>query len=190
MKREQEIKQRIGEKRFLHTKRVTEEAVKLARRWNVNEEQAKLAGFYHDCMKIRDPKKLFQACDTLNLEITPEMKDSPQIIHSYLGALAAEKYYGVEDEEVLHAIAVHTTGEEDMSDLDKVIFLADYIEPGRDFPGVDKARKLAYESLDEGVLFALEHTLSFLLEDGALIALTTVKARNFYRKKVDNERVL
>ncbi|MDO5713632.1 MAG: bis(5'-nucleosyl)-tetraphosphatase (symmetrical) YqeK [Tissierellia bacterium] len=185
MNTEKDIIQRIGEKRFQHTRRVVEEAVRLARFWGADEKQARLAAYYHDCMKIRDKKLLFQACKDLGLELTQELKDSPEIIHGPLGALAARKYYGIKDEEVLHAIAIHTIGEEDMSVLDKIIYLADYIEPMRNFPGVEKARKLAYTSLDEAMVYALEHTISFLLDNKQVIALSTLKARNFYRKKVN-----
>lgn len=176
-----EVKARIGEKRFAHTLRVEEEAASLAKRWGADVEKARTAGFFHDCMKIRDRKKLFQKARELGLELTEEYRMSPKVVHGPLGALAAKEYYGIEDPEILNAIARHTMGAPNMTLLDKIIFLADYIEPGRDFPGVEEARKLAYEDLDQGVLFALEETLRHLLDEGEIIAETTVKARNYLR---------
>lgn len=177
------IEERIGKRRMEHTLRVVETAQKLAKHYGVDLEKAKIAAFFHDCAKIRDQEKLFQTSDKYGLSLSKEMRAAPQIIHSYLGAIIAEKEYNVQEEDILNAIRYHTTGREHMSDLEKIIFLADYIEPGRDFPGVEKARELAAKDLDEAMSYCLTHTISFLLENNGVIALDTVKARNYLLEK-------
>ena len=110
------------------------------------------------------------------------MKRAPQIIHSHLGRVMAKNLYGIDDEDILNAISYHTTGRPNMSDLEKIIFLADYIEPMRNFDGVDVARKLAKKDLDSTMYFALNNTLKFLVEKDKYIVVETVLARNFYEE--------
>ena len=149
---ESEICERIGEKRYLHTIRVRDVAIDLANIYGVD------------------------------LLITEEMKRAPQIIHSHLGRVMAKNLYGIDDEDILNAISYHTTGRPNMSDLEKIIFLADYIEPMRNFDGVDVARKLAKKDLDSAMYFALNNTLKFLVEKDKYIVVETVLARNFYEE--------
>lgn len=179
---EKEIEDRIGEKRFLHTKRVEEVALELAKIHGVDQEKAEIAGFLHDCAKIRDKDELLKAAKENKLLLTKEMQKAPQIIHSHLGAVFAEEVYGIEDREILNAIKYHTTGRANMTDLEKIIFLADYIEPKRNFDGVEKARELAKKDLDSAMYFALNNTLKFLVEKDSYIVLETVKARNYYKE--------
>lgn len=181
-KYEKEIRDRIGEKRFLHTLRVRDTAIELAKIHGVDQESAEVAGFLHDCAKIRDHEELIKAAKKSGLLLTKEMIKAPQIIHSYLGALFARDLYGIEDEDILNAITYHTTGRANMSDLEKIIFLADYIEPMRNFDGVEKARELARKDLDEAMYFALNNTLKFLVDHDTYIVPTTVTARNYYKE--------
>lgn len=181
-KYEKEIRDRIGEKRFLHTLRVRDTAIELAKIHGVDQEKAEVAGFLHDCAKIRDHEELIKAAKKSGLLLTKEMQKAPQIIHSYLGALYARDLYGIEDEDILNAITYHTTGRANMADLEKIIFLADYIEPMRNFDGVEKARQLAKKDLDEAMYFALNNTLNFLVKHDTYIVPTTVTARNYYKE--------
>ena len=181
-KYENEIRERIGEKRFLHTIRVKDTAIKLAKIHDVDVEKAEIAGFLHDCAKIRDKKDLIKKAKENHLLLTKEMMKAPQIIHSYLGALFAREFYGIDDEDILNAITYHTTGRANMSDLEKIIFLADYIEPLRNFDGVERARELANKDLDAAMYFALNNTLKFLVERDNYIVVETVLARNYYKE--------
>lgn len=181
-KYEKEIRDRIGEKRFLHTLRVRDTALELAKIYEVDQEKAEVAGFLHDCAKIRDHDELIKAAKEAGLLLTKEMIKAPQIIHSYLGAIYARDLYGIEDEDILNAITYHTTGRENMSDLEKIIFLADYIEPMRNFDGVERARQLAKNDLDTAMYFALNNTLKFLVDHDTYIVPTTVTARNYYKE--------
>lgn len=181
-KYEKEIRNRIGEKRFLHTIRVKDTAIKLAKIHDVDVEKAEVAGFLHDCAKIKDKEELMKEAKKNNLLLTKEMMKAPQIIHSYLGALFAREFYGIDDEDILNAITYHTTGRANMSDLEKIIFLADYIEPMRNFDGVERARELANKDLDAAMYFALNNTLKFLVDHDTYIVLETIIARNFYKE--------
>lgn len=181
-KYEKEIRGRIGEKRFLHTLRVRDTALELAKIYEVDQEKAEVAGFLHDCAKIRDHDELIKAAKEAGLLLTKEMIKAPQIIHSYLGAIYARDLYGIEDEDILNAITYHTTGRANMSDLEKIIFLADYIEPMRNFDGVERARQLAKNDLDTAMYFALNNTLKFLVDHDTYIVPTTVTARNYYKE--------
>ena len=100
-------------------------------------------------------------------------------MHAPLGAEIASKEYGVDDVEILDSIRFHTTGRENMGILEKVIFLADYIEPGRNFPGVEEIREQAFEDIDSAMTMALDKSLKFVISKGALIHPLTVKARNY-----------
>ncbi len=173
-----DMRETIGEKRYAHTERVEEMAVRLASRHGVDVEKARIAAHYHDCMKIKDRDLLFQKAEELGLSLTDELKRSPELIHAPLGALAAEKFYGVTDEEILTAIAEHTTGSATMSSLSKVLYLADMVEEGRTFPGVEKIREAAFRDLDEAMRLGLSHTLRFLLDKSLPIALDSVRCYN------------
>lgn len=180
-----EIKQRIGEKRFLHTLRVKDTCVKLAKYYSVDINKAAVAGFLHDCAKIRDINLLKQEAKKFGLKMNLEFERAPQIIHSYLGAIFAEKFYNIKDEDILNAIKFHTTGRENMSDLEKITFLADSIEPMRNFDGVVELRKLSKKDLNQAMYFSLNNTLKMLIEKNSYIVIETVLARNFYREMVD-----
>lgn len=183
-----DILNRIGEKRYNHTIRVRDTAVELAKIYNVDLEKAYVAGMLHDCAKIRDEKELIEVSFDYGLNLTDDMEKAPQIIHSFLGAIISEKKYGIEDEDILNAIRFHTTGRENMSDLEKIVFLADYIEPMRNFSGVDKARKLACEDLNKAMMYSLNNTILFLCNKDEYIALNTIKARN-YILEIENEKI-
>ena len=104
---------------------------------------------------------------------------SPQVLHGFVGAIVAKEKFGIEDEMVLDAVKYHTLAKKDMSTLEKIIYIADYIEPGRDFPGVEELREITREDLDKGVLKGLENTILFVIKQGNLIHPLTIEARNF-----------
>lgn len=172
----EKLKDAIGERRFLHTLGVMEMAAKLARKYGVDEDKARTAALYHDCAKFSDRNQLLEEAKKRGLNLDGHMRASPELIHAPLGAIIAREDYGITDHEVLEAIRCHTTGKEGMSKLDKIIYLADFIEPQRNFPGVDEARRLAEQSLDEALAFSLEHTINYLKAQGAAIAPATIKA--------------
>lgn len=173
---EQDLSKRLSNKRFIHTLGVVEAARSLARQYRVNEDDAQLAALLHDCGKelplqeMQDLVKDFH-CDE-------EMFSNGALLHGLAGMVLAQSYYGITNPNVLEAIRVHTTGKPNMSELDKIIFLADYIEKNRVFPGVDRIRYAAQQSLNEGVLAGYDMTIRYLLEQGLSIYALTILGRN------------
>ena len=133
----------------------------------------------HDCAKYNEDKylKLYGQ----NLE--SYQKEFRDVLHSFLGAEVAKKVYNINDKQVLDAIRFHTTGKANMTDFEKIIYLADAIEPKRNYPEVDKVRNLSKRGLDEALLFSLDHNLEFIISKEALIHPLTIEARNFLIKE-------
>ena len=171
----------IGEKRYKHSLRVMECAERLSEGKKVDKEKVKIAALLHDCAKYNEAKYMKE----LNIynfdEIDPD--SSKSVVHSFLGAEVAKKVYNVRDEEILKAIKYHTTGNENMSLLEKIVFLADAIEEKRSYPGVEEIRKKASKNLDLGVLECLNHNIRYLIDMDAFIDPLTFKARNYLIKE-------
>lgn len=167
----------IGSKRFKHSKRVMETALKLNK--NVEDDLVKSAAILHDCAKYNEDKylKLFAA------NISSETINYKSVLHSFLGAEVAKKVYNIDNEQVLDAIRYHTTGKENMSELEKIIYLADAIEPERSYPGVDELRDLAKKDIDQAVLSSLSHNIIFLTNKQSLIHPLTISAYNYLIKE-------
>ncbi len=173
------LKEDIGIKRYEHSLRVMETSIELAKRYNSSIEKAAVAGLLHDCGKLKGETNLLKVCSDFGIILDGMTKINSELIHSVLGAAIAEKEYGIKDEEVLKAIKYHTTGRENMSLLEKIVYIADLIEPGRSFEGVDKLRKLALEDLDRCLIYSLDNTLKFLIENKKIIHIDSIKARNY-----------
>ncbi|MGG7176763.1 bis(5'-nucleosyl)-tetraphosphatase (symmetrical) YqeK [Clostridium paraputrificum] len=173
------IKKNLNDSRFMHTLGVVSIAKKLARIHGVSEEKAELSALCHDIaknMRIEEMEKLMLQN---NVVLTEDEKKSPQLWHSILAPIVAKSELNVDDEEILEATRWHTTGKEDMTKLEKIIYISDMIEPSRVYPGVDEIREETIKNLDGGVLLGLTHTIEFLLKQEALIDLNTIKARNY-----------
>lgn len=167
----------IGHKRFNHCKRVMETALNLNK--NQDEDLIKTAAVLHDCAKYNEDKYL----NLYGGNIKRSDYIYKSVIHSFLGAEVAEKVYNINNEEVLNAIRYHTTGRENMSELEKIIYISDAIEPERFYPGVDDLRKLAKIDLDQAVFESLSHNIIFLTNKKSLIHPLTIKAYNYYIKE-------
>ncbi len=167
----------IGEKRFKHSLRVAETAVKLADNYGLDPKKAYLAGLIHDCAKYNEEAYIKKY--NIDFSIYPVSSIKDPVLHSFLGAEVAKKVYNIYDGDVLKAIEYHTTGRPDMSDLEKIIFIADAIEPARDFEGIEKIRKLAFENLNKAMLNLLDSNIIFLIGKKALINPLSFEARNY-----------
>ena len=171
------VSQWMGKKRFKHTLGVVESATQLAKLYNVDVEKARLAALLHDCAK---EIPLLEMRDLVaDLPCDQDMLHSGALLHGLAGMVLANTQYGVTNPDILEAIRVHTTGKENMSKLDKIIFLADYIEPNRKFPGVNDIRLAAEQSLDAGVLCGFDMTIRHLIDSGDSIYPLTILSRNF-----------
>lgn len=157
------IKDVMTKSRYEHTLGVEFTAASLAMRYEVDIEKAELAGLLHDCAKCIDSEDTLDECKKYNIELTDVEKRNPFLIHSKLGAVHAKKLYGVDDEDIISAIRFHTTGKPDMTMLEKIIFIADYIEPGRDkAPNLKEIRKMSFMDIDEAMYMILKDTLDYL----------------------------
>lgn len=168
----------IGQARFEHCYRVMKESVRLAKLYGVDEKKAAIAGLLHDCGRLLDKSKLYDLATKVGIISENNVKNTRALLHAELGYYIAKEKYNILDEDVLNAIKYHTTGNVDMSDLDKIVFIADYIEPQRSFDGVKYARELANKNLDEALLFALDSTLKYIIDNKGYIDLRTIDTRN------------
>lgn len=150
-------------KRFEHTRGVEYTSAALAMRYDAPLEDALVAGLLHDCAKCLEDQKLLSICEKHHLGITEAERENPFLLHSKAGAYLAEHKYGVRNPDILNAIRNHTTGRKGMSLLEKIILVADYIEPGRkEAENLTYIRRLAFEDLDEALIKILEDTLVYL----------------------------
>lgn len=166
-------------KRFAHCLGVMDTAILLAKRFQVNEEQAAIAGLLHDCAREFATENLIAECEKRHLYITDIDRQLPILMHAPLGTAIAKEKYDVHDTAILKAIAAHTVGGANMSTLDKVIYLADMIEPHRSFEGLDELRNMAMtKDLDDVMISAFNHSILFIMRKGHTIHPYTVAARN------------
>ena len=183
-----ELESELAYGRFVHTLNVANTAACLAMSYGFDIDKAETAGLLHDCAKCMNLGKMLKICEKAGLELSEIEKGSGSLLHSKAGAELAQFKYGIKDEDILNAIRYHTTGRPGMSLLEKIIFTADYIEPGRDSaPNLPVVRKLAFESIDDCVLQILKDTLSYLDTTGAEVDPMTQKTYEYYRR-CDEER--
>ncbi len=175
------LKKKLDKDRFRHTMGVMYTAAALAMAHGCDLDKAIYAGLLHDCAKcIPNDEKLHQ-CIKYGIEITPAEQKSPFLLHAKLGAFFAREKYGIADPEILHAIQVHTTGAPGMNLLDKIIYIADYMEPNRDkAPDLSEVRGLAFQNLDDAMLLILEHTLAYLREGKGEIDPMTMRTYEYF----------
>lgn len=180
----QAVSSQMPVKRWEHTKGVMETAVILANRFGADPVKAELAAILHDVAKYWPVQKLQQMMveHALSEEL---LRYDKQLWHAEVGAFVAEHEYGVTDTDVLNAIRYHTSGRVGMTLLDKVVCLADYMEPGRDFPGVNNIRELANHSLEEALAAGFDSTIGHLLSRRQIIFPLTVLARNDLIKQLE-----
>ncbi|MCY8465088.1 bis(5'-nucleosyl)-tetraphosphatase (symmetrical) YqeK [Bacillus atrophaeus] len=171
------VKQQLTEHRYIHTIGVMNTAIELAERFGADSKKAETAAIFHDYAKFRPKEEMKQIIIRENM---PEhlLSYNPELWHAPVGAYLAEKEAGITDGEVLDAIRFHTSGRPDMTLLDKVIYVADYIEPGRKFPGVDDVRELAETDLNQALIQSLKNTMIFLMKKNQPVSPDTFATYN------------
>ena len=177
-----EMKKVLSNSRYHHSLGVEEECCKLALAHGEDIEKAGIAGLLHDCAKYLSGEEILRECERYQINITDAERSLPgQLLHSKLGAVYAKEKYGVFDEDILKAIEFHTTGRPAMSRLEKILFIADYIEPNRpDIPNIDYIREVANEDLDKTISIITNQTLEYLKIMGFLIDPTTKEKYDYY----------
>ena len=171
----------IRAKRVPHVMGVEEEAVRLAERWGGDEGMARRAAILHDCTKYLELDDQLRLCRQYGVELDELEQQAVKLLHAKTGACIARDIFG-EPDEVYQAIFWHTTAKADMTLLEKIIYIADYIEPNRDFEGVEELRRLAYEDLDRALLLGVETTIQEMRDRRLPIHTNTLRARDWLRE--------
>lgn len=154
-------------KRFAHTLGVEFTAAALAMRYQADVTDAQIAGLLHDCAKCLTDEKRVSICEKHQIPMTDIERRNPFLLHAKVGEYLAREKYGITNPDILNAIRFHTTGRENMSLLERIVFVADYIEPGRrQAPNLTEIRQLVFTDLDAAMLKILEDTLSYLRATG------------------------
>lgn len=172
----------VKQKRVPHIRGTEEEAVRLAKRWGADETLARRAGILHDCTKYLELESQLAICRRYGVELDELEQVAVKLLHSKTGACIARHVFG-EPDEVFNAIFWHTTAKDDMTTLEKILYIADYIEPNRDFDGVERLRALAYEDLDKALLLGVETTIEEMEERRLPIHHKTLLARQWLRDR-------
>ena len=167
----------LKHKRIPHVLGTEQEAIRLAERYGADVEKARVAALLHDCTKRLDMEEQLALCRQYGIRLDALEQQALKLLHAKTGAAIARDVFGVDDE-IYRAIWWHTTGHAHMTLLEKIIYLADYIEPSRDFPGVDKLRSVCYKDLDEGLLLGLEMTIEEMTSMGNPVHHATIEARD------------
>ncbi len=177
------LKKVLDRERYEHTKGVMYTAACLAMAYGYEMEKAMLAGLLHDCAKCIPNSEKIKLCEKNRIFVTEIELENPYLLHAKLGAFFAETVYGITDPDIQHAILVHTTGEPDMGILDKIIYIADYIEPKREkAPNLSKIRELAFRDLNACMAEILYDTLNYLSEKKGSTDPNTQLSYEFYKK--------
>ena len=169
--------------RVAHVLGCRDAAVELARCWGADPTDAARAGILHDITKALDGPLQLTLCQEHGIILDVFSKENPKVLHALTGSVVAERIFG-ENEAVVSAIRHHTTGRADMSLLEKIIYVADYMEPNRDFPGVEELRRLAFSDLDGALRLGLEMTVSILRANGAQISAASLEALEYLNQRL------
>ena len=173
------IKNNLKEKRYIHVLGVISVAKKLAEINNVSLEKAEIAALCHDIAKNMTKEKMEEIINKNNKVLDESERNTQALWHSIIAPIVAKDVLCIDDEEILGAIRWHTTGKANMSVLEKIIYIADMIEPSRVYTGVEEIRNKTLEDLDKGVLLGINHTINYLISQGQLVDIHTIEARNY-----------
>ena len=184
-KMEKRLQKYVDEDRYRHTLGVMYTAASLAMCHGADLEAAQVAGLLHDCAKcVPNPKKI-KLCRMYGIPVSEVEQRAPYLLHAPLGAAIAREKYGVTEPEILSAIACHTTGKPNMTLLEKIIYIADYIEPMRTkASNLPQIRRMAFDDLDQAVYITLRDTLRYI-GDSSSLDKRTVEAYNYYQELME-----
>lgn len=180
------IQQVLSPKRYEHTLGVMYTAGALAMRYQEDMYHALSAGLLHDCAKGFPESALLSLGQAFRIPITEVEHKNPSLLHAKVGAHLAQKEYGITDAYITDAISCHTTGRPNMTLLDKIIYVADYMEPNRcEAPNLDEIRRLAFVDIDECLYAILESTVAYLKQKDAVIDPMTEETYLYYKKELN-----
>ena len=184
------LEQELSYKRFIHTLSVAGTASSLAMCYGADLEKAETAGLLHDCAKCMDVRKMQKVCEKAGLNVSSFEADSASLLHSKAGSVLAAEKYGITDPDMINAIRYHTTGRPGMSLLEKIIFVADYIEPGRfTAKNLPLIRRLAFSDIDGALMKILYDTLVYLNSTGLVVDPMTQKTYDYYKQIFEEKTI-
>ena len=187
LKIQRKVSKYLDDYRYRHTLGVMYCAGALAMCHEEDVERAMIAGLLHDCAKCIPAEKKIRMCKKNDIPITDVEYSNPGLLHAKLGAYIAREKYNIEDEDILSAIVCHTTGKPDMNTMEKILYVADYIEPGRaPLPGIDLVRSLAFKDLDLCVYTILKDSYNYLQSRNYQLDPMTEKAYHYYRNLIND----
>ena len=164
-------------------------AVELAELFGADVLKARIAGLLHDCAKEVDKDEAVLLCDEMGIEIDDEKRVQKGLLHADLGAELIKRDYKIDDKEIYDAVKYHTMGRRNMTTLDKIIYLADFIEPNRrEFEGLSHLRELCRKDLDEAMLFAINLSISFVQNKGKVLHKQTIETRDYFKSLIDERK--
>ena len=175
----------FSEKRKVHTEGVRITAVRLAEKYGADPDKAEIAALFHDMYRGASQNSLNYYVNNLGLD--SKYVDNANLAHGKIAAIIMERDFDIKDPDIINAVSFHTTGRAGMSTLEKVVYLADAIEPNRTYPGVDEVRRLAEEDLDKACLMSLKNTADYVRSAGKYLDKDTVLAEE-YLEEVIKER--
>ncbi len=179
------LKTDISAKRYAHSISVSNTAACLAMRYGCDIRKAYIAGLVHDCAKGMKPSELLETVKREGYEPTDIQLDNPELLHALAGSIVARDKYGITDSGILSAVRYHTTGRPGMTDLEEIIFTADYIEPNRSsIPELDRIRQTAFSDIDEAVALICRNTLDYLDGNKTTVDRMTVETYDYYCKHI------
>lgn len=175
----EQLEKMISPQRYIHSLNVMHTAKSLCEALQEDSDRAVIAGLLHDCAKDIPGESILDLCEKYDVKVDNICRVQPKLLHGPLGAALAEDVFKIRDEAVLCAISCHTTGKENMSLLDKIVFIADYIEPDRNFPGVNEIRRIVNTDINKAIIVSLERVIKHVMLKGGLIHPDTINARNY-----------
>ena len=176
----------LKEDRYEHTLGVMYTSAALAMRYGADIQKSMTAGLLHDCGKYLPPKEQIRLCEKKKITLTESELEMPALVHAKLGAYLARHEYHIKDAEILDAITYHTTGRPGMTLLEKIVYIADYIEPNRkEIPGLSDIRQIVFTDIDRAVCLSAGSTVRYLKNGGKAVDPMTINTYNFYKKKED-----
>lgn len=176
----------LSEKRYYHSIHVADKAVELAKIYGSDIDKARIAGLIHDCTKEMTSEKLIDFIRFEGNEPDPVSLVEKELLHGPAAVYLCKNKFHIEDEEILSAVQFHTTGKANMSILDKIIYISDLIEVGRQFYGVDELRKLAIMNINSALLRSFDATISYIIQRQRMIHPDTINARNSLLRNLKN----
>ncbi len=186
IEQKKKLKKEIDKDRYEHTLGVMYTSACLAMKYQYSVEKAMIAGLLHDCAKCISNDNKIKLCKKNGIEISEIEKINPCLLHAKVGSLVAHKDYKVDDDEILSAITFHTTGKPNMTLLEKIIYVADYIEPNRDkADNLDFLRQVAFEDINQCVAYIARDTLNYLKKKNSNIDLKSEETYKYYEKYIN-----